>query len=103
MGMNAGCLIQGARKIDFRNLSAAAEAITGEIPPEALLEPGDASLVLDGREFAGNVTAIEGQKVTFRPAESGQVPPLLEDEEIGALDDDEPIAQMVKRGREMGF
>jgi hypothetical protein len=67
--MKTGCLIQDLRRIDLTNLVATQEGgsfITGDVVnANASPSPGDASLVIEGEEFAGNVVRYTGSQVVF--------------------------------------
>jgi hypothetical protein len=67
--MKTGCLIQDLRRIDLTKLAATQEGgsfITGEVVnPNVSPSLGDASLVIDGEEFAGNVVRYTGSQVVF--------------------------------------
>ena len=67
--MKTGCLIQDLRRIDLTKLAATQEDgsfITGEVVnPNVSPSLGDASLVIDGEEFAGNVVRYTGSQVVF--------------------------------------
>ena len=67
--MKTGCLIQDLRRIDLNNLAATREGgllIIGEVANKNVSPSlGDASLVVDGEEFAGNVVRYSGSQVMF--------------------------------------
>jgi hypothetical protein len=67
--MKTACLIQDLRRIDLKNLIARREGapcITADrADPGVSPSVGDASLVIDGEEFAGNVLRYTDSQVTF--------------------------------------
>ena len=69
--MKTGCLIQDLRRIDLNNLVTSKEGgsfIIGEVTnPNVSPSVGDASLVIEGEEFAGDVVRYTGSQVVFEP------------------------------------
>jgi hypothetical protein len=67
--MKTGCLIQDVRRVDLSNLAATRQGgsfIVGDIANENVSPSrGDASLVVEGEEFAGNVVRCSGSQVIF--------------------------------------
>jgi hypothetical protein len=67
--MKTGCLIQDLRRIDLINLAATREGgsfITAEMADERVSPSlGDASLVIEGQEFDGNVVRCTAPQITF--------------------------------------
>lgn len=67
--MKTGCLIQDLRRIDLKNLVATREdglLIIGEVASQNVSPSlGDASLVIEGEEFAGNVVRYTGSQIMF--------------------------------------
>ena len=67
--MKTGYLIQDVRRIELKNLIAKRDGgsfITGDVADEhASPSVGDASLVIEGEEFAGNVVRYTGSQVIF--------------------------------------
>jgi len=67
--MKIACLIQDTRWVELKNLIATREAgscITGNLADQNVsLNIGDASLVIDGEEFAGNVVRHTESQVIF--------------------------------------
>ncbi len=67
--MKTACLIQDLRRIELKNLIARREGgpcITAERADQnATPSIGDAALVVDGEEFAGNVARFTESHVTF--------------------------------------
>ena len=67
--MKTGYLIQDVRRIELENLSAKPEGgafITADVANQhASPSIGDASLVIEGEEFAGNVFRCTGSQVIF--------------------------------------
>jgi hypothetical protein len=66
--MKTGFLIQDLRRIELKNLVANREgrSISAELTNQnASPSVGDASLVIDGEEFAGNVARFTESKVDF--------------------------------------
>jgi hypothetical protein len=66
--MKSGCLIQDLRRIELKNLIANREdrSITTDLAgPGASPSFGDASLVIDGEEFAGNVSRLTESQLGF--------------------------------------
>jgi guanylate kinase len=67
--MKTGYLIQDVRRIELGNLTAKREGgsfITGDVANQNVSPSvGDASLVIDGEEFAGNVFRYTGSQVIF--------------------------------------
>ena len=67
--MKTGYLIQDVRRIELENLTAKREGdafITGDVANQhASPSVGDASLVIEGEEFAGNVFRCTGSQVIF--------------------------------------
>ena len=65
--MKTGYLIQDIRRIELKNLIAKREGgsfITGDLANQQVSPSvGDASLVIEGKEFAGNVS----ENFTMRP------------------------------------
>ena len=61
--MKTGCLIQDLRRIDLNNLVTSKEGgsfIIGEVTnPNVSPSVGDASLVIEGEEFAGRIRAAQ--------------------------------------------
>jgi hypothetical protein len=71
--MKTGYLIQDVRRIELKNLIAKREGgsfITGDVANQQVSPSvGDASLVIEGEEFAGNVVRYTESQVIF---ESGR-------------------------------
>ena len=71
--MKTGYLIQDARRIELKNLIAKREGgsfITGDVTNQHVSPSvGDASLVIEGEEFAGDVVRYTESQVFF---ESGR-------------------------------
>ena len=67
--MKTGYLIQDVRRIELKNLIAKRDGdsfITGDVADERVSPSvGDASLVIEGEEFAGNVVRYTGSQVVF--------------------------------------
>ena len=67
--MKTGYLIQDVRRIELENLTAKSEGgafVTGDVANQhASPSVGDASLVIEGEEFAGNVFRCTGSQVIF--------------------------------------
>jgi hypothetical protein len=67
--MKTGCLIQDLRRIDLNNLVAKKEGgsfIVGDVAnPNVSPSVGDASLVIEGEEFPGDVVRYTGSQVIF--------------------------------------
>ncbi len=67
--MKTGYLIQDVRRIELENLTAKLEGgsfITGNVANQHVSPSlGDASLVIEGEEFAGNVFRCTGSQVVF--------------------------------------
>jgi hypothetical protein len=67
--MKTGCLIQDLRRIELKNLVASREGrpcITAEFADQkASPSFGDASLVIEGEEFAGNVAHFTESQISF--------------------------------------
>ena len=67
--MKTGYLIQDVRRVELKNLIAkrgGGSFITGDLADEhGSPSVGDASLVVEGEEFAGNVVRYTGSQVTF--------------------------------------
>lgn len=67
--MKTGYLIQDVRRIELENLSAESESgafVTGDVANQhASPSVGDASLVIEGEEFAGSVFRCTGSQVIF--------------------------------------
>jgi hypothetical protein len=66
--MKTGCLIQDLRRIELKNLVANREGscITADLAGQTVSPSfGDASLVIEGEEFAGNVSRFAGSEVDF--------------------------------------
>jgi hypothetical protein len=67
--MKIACLIQDTRWVELKNLTAKREAgpcITADLVDQNVsLNIGDASLVIDGEEFAGNVVRHTDSQVIF--------------------------------------
>jgi hypothetical protein len=67
--MKTGYLIQDVRRIELKNLTAKRDGgsfITGDMTDQhASPSVGDASLVIEGEEFAGNVVRYSGSQVIF--------------------------------------
>jgi len=67
--MKTGYLIQDVRRIELKNLIAKRNGgsfITGDVADEHVSPSvGDASVVIEGEEFAGNVVRYTGSQVTF--------------------------------------
>ena len=67
--MKIACLIQDTRWVELKNLIATREAgscITANLADQNVsLNIGDASLIIDGEEFAGNVVRHTESQVIF--------------------------------------
>jgi hypothetical protein len=67
--MKTGYLIQDVRRVELKNLIAkrgGGSFITGDLADEhGSPSVGDASLVVEGEEFAGNVVRYTGSQVIF--------------------------------------
>jgi hypothetical protein len=67
--MKTGCIIQDIRRIELKNLIAQREGgsfIIGDVAnQQASPSVGDASLVIEGKEFAGNVVRYTESQVVF--------------------------------------
>jgi hypothetical protein len=67
--MKTGYLIQDVRRIELKNLIAKRDGgsfITGDVADQRISPSvGDASLVIEGEEFAGNVVRYTGSQVIF--------------------------------------
>jgi hypothetical protein len=67
--MKTGCLIQDVRRVELKNLIAKRDGgsfFTGDLADEHVSPSvGDASLVIEGEEFAGNVVRHTGGQVIF--------------------------------------
>ena len=67
--MKTGYLIQDVRRIELKNLIAKREGgsfIAGDAADEHVSPSvGDASMVIEGEEFAGNVVRYTGSQVVF--------------------------------------
>lgn len=68
-GMKTGYIIQDVRRIELRNLIAKREGgsfIIGDVANQQVSPSiGDASLVIEGNEFAGNVVSHTESQVIF--------------------------------------
>jgi hypothetical protein len=75
--MKNGCLIQDLRRIDLNNLVTSKEGgsfVIGEVTnPNVSPSVGDASLVIDGEEFAGDVVRYTGSQVVFEPSSFDEI------------------------------
>ena len=75
--MKTGCLIQDLRRIDLNNLVTSKEGgsfIIGEVTnPNVSPSVGDASLVIEGEEFAGDVVRYTGSQVVFEPSSFDEI------------------------------
>jgi hypothetical protein len=75
--MKTGCLIQDLRRIDLNNLVATKEGgsfIMGEVTnPNVSPSVGDASLVIEGEEFPGDVVRFTGSQVVFEPSSFDEI------------------------------
>lgn len=69
--MHTGCLIQGSRKIEVRNLHIMSDAVIAETASDAMPETGDASLVIGGTKHGGVVAEVLEGRITFRPVDHG--------------------------------
>jgi hypothetical protein len=76
--MNAGCLVQGLRKIELREIRIIDHVVVAAVSDDATAEIGDASLVIDGVEHAGVVTGFSGAELTFRPEEASALARLVD-------------------------
>jgi hypothetical protein len=69
--MKTACLIQDLRRMELKNLIARREGepciIADRADMSVTPSVGDASLVIDGEEFAGNVVRFTESHVTFEP------------------------------------
>ena len=67
--MKSGCLIQDLRRIELKNLVANREdrsCIRADLAVQNVSPSfGDASLVIEGEEFAGNVSRFTESQVDF--------------------------------------
>jgi hypothetical protein len=67
--MKTGYLIQDVRRVELKNLIAKRDGgsfITGDLADEhGSPSVGDASLVIEGEEFAGNVVRFTRSQVVF--------------------------------------
>jgi hypothetical protein len=68
--MKTGCIIQDIRRIELKNLIAEREGgssfIIGDVANQQVSPSvGDASLVIEGEEFAGNVVRYTESQVVF--------------------------------------
>ena len=67
--MKTGYIIQDVRRIELKNLIAKREGdslIIGDVVNQQVSPSvGDASLVIEGKEFAGNVVNYTESQVTF--------------------------------------
>ena len=70
-GMKTGYIIQDIRRIELKNLIAKREGgsfIIGDVANQHVSPSvGDASLVIEGREFAGNVVRYDESQIIFQP------------------------------------
>ncbi|HEY5707580.1 MAG TPA: hypothetical protein VIS96_18625 [Terrimicrobiaceae bacterium] len=75
--MKNACLIQDVRRVELTNLvskGGGPPCIAGDLADQHVSPSlGDASLVIDGEEFAGNVVQCTEHQIIFEPARYEEV------------------------------